>query len=1064
MTTRFHTQLSNYFSTKPLYLDAPTQKKPNTRKLMEQPWQQTKGELWEDVTNTLCNLDFIQAKAVAKMTFELVMDFNSALEVIPDNANTIWEEKEREDRMEKNMHDLIACAKGEIQMKELEIPKSIKPWTKFQTETEIERIKTNPTKADLLKDFLNFVGNESDNLQNYASEYACFAHQQAWNYAAEGPVGKAAGELEPELGKYLLRRNPFTRPPWNPKPQALQTLKGHTSSVTAVAITADGKRAISGSWITCILWDLQSGEPLQILKGHTSSVDAVAITADGKRAISGSKDKTSILWDLQTGEALQTLKGHTSDVSAVAITANGKWAISGSWDKTCILWDLQSGEDIRTLKGHTSLVTSIAITTDGKRAISGSHDNTCILWDLHSGEVLQTLKGHTHSVLAVAITYDGKRAISGSWDGTCKLWDLQSGEALQTLKGHTDFISTVDITADGKHAISGSEDRTCKLWDLHSGESLKTLKGHTDQVTAAATTADGKWAISSSWDKTCILWDLKSGEALHTLVEHTSQVEAVDIFTGAKRVIFGSKDMSGNKLITVQHGEKPTLKGHTWRVMAVANADGKRAVSGSYDMTCMLWDLQSGEALKILKGHTSYVSSVAITIDGKHAISGSWDKTCLLWDLQSGEAIKTLKVHTDFIMAVAITADGKRAISGSQDKTCILWDLQSGEALQTLKGHTCPVSAVAFTPDGKRAISGSGDKTCILWDLQNGKALKTLKGHTNGVIAVAITADGKQAISGSYDKTCILWDLQSGKALQTLKGHTDWVNAVAITADRKRAISGSQDNTCILWDLQSGEALARYVTNSEICSGALYPAGILLGCASGELVFLLTNKELLHSGIAITTIDKIWDFEFRRYQEFSSDCPFCGHRFAPPQVVIKTIIQILKDSRIKSNQSPCLELPDEAWEHPGLIGECPECHVKLKFNPFLGSDMKQILEENASQEREIKYLATFEAAEKLFKTENWNEAYNQYLKLVQQGKFDINYMRFNMAVCKLNLLNTNNPEIINEIQLLIKLLLNKGETKKAKIIEDQLNAKLDVFKQEELLKKEAEKPWWKKLF
>ena len=85
MNLNYHISLSNYFATKPLYLDEPIQKKPNTRKLVELPWQQTKAEMWDEVTETLCNLDFIQAKAAAKMTYGLMDDFISLLSIIPDN-------------------------------------------------------------------------------------------------------------------------------------------------------------------------------------------------------------------------------------------------------------------------------------------------------------------------------------------------------------------------------------------------------------------------------------------------------------------------------------------------------------------------------------------------------------------------------------------------------------------------------------------------------------------------------------------------------------------------------------------------------------------------------------------------------------------------------------------------------------------------------------------------------------------------------------------------------------------------------------------------------------------
>ncbi|MBU2650977.1 MAG: hypothetical protein KKA81_08580 [Bacteroidetes bacterium] len=48
-----------------------------------------------------------------------------------------------------------------------------------------------------------------------------------------------------------------------------------------------------------------------------------------------------------------------------------------------------------------------------------------------------------------------------------------------------------------------------------------------------------------------------------------------------------------------------------------------------------------------------------------------------------------------------------------------------------------------------------------------------------------------------------------------------------------------------------------------------------------------------------------------------------------------TLDSIKKKYLLVPDQSPCLELPDEAWEHPGLLLECPKCKEKLKFNPFI---------------------------------------------------------------------------------------------------------------------------------
>ncbi len=908
----YHSILADYFSGKPLYLDESTQKKPGTRKLVELPFQQTNAGMWDDVTGTLCDLEFIQAKAVAKMTYDLVRDFNDVLEVIPDNADNIRKEMGGKERMDKYNLDLISYAKGEIE--KLEIPESITPWPQEKIDAECERIKNDPTRADRLKDFYNFLGHEAGNLQNYSHEFPHFVTQQAWNYAAEGPVGKAAERVTSEVSKSFLCRIRPTRPLWNPLPQALQVHREPTGKIFAISITPDRQRAISNSNDnTCILWDLATGQVLQTLRGHTDIVNDVSISADGLRAISASHDETCILWDLTTGEALQTLKGHTGWVGAVAITPDGQMAISGgSIDHTCILWDLTTGEALQTLWGHSYAIEAISITSDGLRAISGSQDNTCILWDLGgTGQTLQILRGHTGWVKAVAITPDGKKAISGSLDNTCILWDLTTGEALQTLRGHTAQVYTISITPDGQRAISGSEDMTCILWDLRTGQMMKILKGNTSEISAVSLTPDGLRAISGSSDGICILWDLETGQTSQTPGVNTSFVTAISI-----------------------------------------TPDGKRAISGFVDNTCILWDLVTGQVLQTLKlwpddvetnsrtiwnAEWKYywsVNLISITPDGKRAISGSLYNTCILWDLTRGKELWRLERHLDYVRAISIAPDGQIAISASRDTTCILWDLWNRLELRTLKGHFGYVNDVSITPDGQRAISCSNDNTCILWDLWTGQALQTLRGHTSWVNAVSITPDGKRVISGSSDLTCILWDLRTGQVLQILRGHADSVVTVSISPDGKRAISGSADKTCILWDLVTGKKLACYTCDSCVTTVKIYPNGILLGGQLGEIVIINVDKSLLCPGTAIITARQIWDFEIWEYQKLSADCPLCGHRFAPQASVLVTIKKIKKKVGLKPEQSPCLELPDKAWEEPGLLWNCSKCGGELKFNPF----------------------------------------------------------------------------------------------------------------------------------
>ena len=96
------------------------------------------------------------------------------------------------------------------------------------------------------------------------------------------------------------------------------------------------------------------------------------------------------------------------------------------------------------------------------------------------------------------------------------------------------------------------------------------------------------------------------------------------------------------------------------------------------------------------QGAYGCVNSVALTPDGRKGISGSRDKTVRVWDLESGECLKVLKGHTNSVRSVALTPDGRKGISGGEDKTVRVWDLESRVCLKVLEGHTeCCVECCA---------------------------------------------------------------------------------------------------------------------------------------------------------------------------------------------------------------------------------------------------------------------------------------------------------------------------------------------------------------------------------
>lgn len=805
---KYNRNIATYFRSKTLYLDEPTQKKPNTRKLVEQPWQQIKGGKWDEVTETLCNLDFIQAKAAARMTYELINDFVLLLFVIPDNQINIQKEKERQAILDKYAKDLILNAKGEKSI--LEIPASVKPWLYKHSIIEIERLKSNPTRLDVINSYFVFLGNEAGILHSHAQELPNLSIQQAWNNYDSGPVGNAAFKVSKSVLSRLFLRSATTRAVWCPIPQVVRIFKQHLEKVNAVALSSDGKYMLSGSEDkTCILWDQQTGEPVKTLHGHKDGIKAVAITPDGRIGLSGSYE-TIIMWNLESGQPLNELKKHKKDIHSLAITADAKFAISGSSDKTCIFWDLKKGQPVKTLIGHNNWVRSVAITPNGKQAISGDYDCISIIWDLEKGSPLITLEGHSGSVNAITISVDGKLALTGSDDETCILWDLRIGNPLKVLKGYSGRITALAMTPDAKYAVTGSGEHLCLLWDLEFGRPLKVMKGHTSDITDIEITPDGKYAISSSEDMTLIMWDLERSLS-EPIFAHPSSISRISVSLSQKFAISLSWD---NKIFVLWDlDNRQPLKaftGHDNDILdVVITPDGKLAVTGSSDKTCILWNLESGLPLKTLKGHSDQVNTVAVSLDGIHALSGSKDKTCILWDLNTGKLIHRLTGHNHGVMAVAITPDGNYAVSGAVDGICIVWDLRIGEIKETLIKHTLDITSIAISNDGNYALTGSLDETCILWDLENGRPLKQLKGHKEGVRDVVITTDGKYAISNSYDETCILWDLETASSLKTLTEPIDGFSTVALAPDGKLALIGT-NKTFVHWNIQSEQPNYKY--------------------------------------------------------------------------------------------------------------------------------------------------------------------------------------------------------------------------------------------------------------
>jgi WD40 repeat protein len=370
----------------------------------------------------------------------------------------------------------------------------------------------------------------------------------------------------------------------------LLTLRGHTDSIRAVTVSPDSRYVISGSNDrTLRIWDLAARWRPDDNR-HVGQVNAVAITPDGRRAVTAAgagsplaaPDNTLKVWDTTTATELATLDGHLDEVWAVTITPDGRRAVSGSDDQTVRVWDLAEPASHAVLEGHTEKIWDLQVTPDGGRVVSASADGDLRVWDLASGRAIWTLHGHDGWVNRVRITPDGRYAVSSSADQTVKVWDLREGLLVRTMRGHGGQTYALALAPDGRRVVSGSSDRTVKVWDLASGATLATFDGHTSVVTDLAVTTDGRKVISASGfgDHSLRIWDLEHMAPVRTLRGHTAYVTRAMLLPSDRQLVSASLDGTV-RLWSVHNGkELATFVADSPVHSCVASSDGRVIVAG----------------------------------------------------------------------------------------------------------------------------------------------------------------------------------------------------------------------------------------------------------------------------------------------------------------------------------------------------------------------------------------------------------------------------------------------------------------------------------------------------
>jgi WD40 repeat protein/serine/threonine protein kinase len=594
-------------------------------------------------------------------------------------------------------------------------------------------------------------------------------------------------------------------------------VKGH-SNFADLAISPDGKKfalggAVPGKYVVYV-WEADTGKEIAVLKGLDTAgaqkgllaeMWGVAVSPDGRKVAGSDMQGNLFVWDTATGSRRLQIDAHSNPSpqrgntrnTTVNFNPDGTWLATACKEQGIVkIWDAEKGTLVRSLgqaDGFEKVVFSSKgtwVAAAGWRLVGQVMSPLVCVWNAKTGQS-RLVFPQSWRATCLAFSPDETRLAVGSYDTTLTIWDLPSGKEFATYRGHAGSIASVAFSADGTRLLSLGGDGLVKSWNATRAPEVLILKGGLG-THHAALSSDGRLVAAAALDNNVYVWEADTGKQLQKFVVEDARPWMVAFSPdGVYLAAAAAKDATGYvrvwevKTGKLLHTLTGPAQGPGPATAAVAfSPDGKRLASGGLDRAVRIWDVATGNELRLLPGHTRSVTGLAFSRDGRRLVSGSGgmafgsddddlnplklkpdDKTVIpelkVWDLDTGRENLNLSLKGKG-RAVAISPDGDVVAAALGDNTVRLYHVATGQEVLALKGHSRRISGIAFSPDGKRLVTGGGwDESVKLWDAQTGEEILTVGRATSntgvGFSSIGFSADGRRIVASSIQDIRV-WD------------------------------------------------------------------------------------------------------------------------------------------------------------------------------------------------------------------------------------------------------------------------------------------------------------------
>jgi tetratricopeptide (TPR) repeat protein/WD40 repeat protein len=560
-----------------------------------------------------------------------------------------------------------------------------------------------------------------------------------------------------------------------------------------------------------------SGTAADVLDVREEIAEA-CLTNDGTRLVTGSASGKISVWRLPLRADSRLLTLTCPEITALCVTPDDRFLIAAARPGTLVKWELASGfESGRTTLDGVDVISSLA--AEGELVLAQFRDGVLAI-DVDS---LEVRSGVALDVVDAIQLLPDAQFVTGTTDGFIDLRALPSGELICTLGWHGAFkehrttseelfirmmARTPMYGVAGAEVVSRVDGRMHATVDtipnISERERLRELLEEDpvrDAVGAMAADTDGApMLVSGCFNGELALIDWKCGGVIRRFRRHKGGVTC-----------------------------------------CVLSTKSGRLVSGSYDGSVRVWDMNTGIELCRLVESTATVTGVFFTRGASQLLAVLSDGHLFSWDREQIERGGRPGAAGEAIRALAVAGPEIFAVSDSEVTT---FDAGSHAVLARRKLPELHRGAIALTPDGRRAVSARGTQA-IVWDMATGWPLATLAGAWDEVSegslepwrfeGLALASDLRHmlsiavpgwipAMTAGYGQL-ELWNIKQRAVRQLLDARAGYVPHLVASPDgRWAATAGSRhgddtdgETTLRIWDLEAGACARTFVEPNVSC-------------------------------------------------------------------------------------------------------------------------------------------------------------------------------------------------------------------------------------------------------